>query len=102
MLQERYGLRILHPPDETPLTARLNASRKTWALRERIQKAQRLLLETRKPISLIAEDCGFYDIFHFSREFKRRVGSTPTAWRKAEVWGSMPDQHENVVGSCET
>jgi AraC-like DNA-binding protein len=34
----------------------------------------------------IAETCGFFDAFHFSREFKKVVGQSPSAWRAAE-WG---------------
>jgi AraC-like DNA-binding protein len=36
-----------------------------------------------KPISMIAFDCGFSDIAHFNRLFKKRFGVTPSAVRDA-------------------
>ena len=35
----------------------------------------------------IAEATGFFDAFHFSREFKRAVGQSPAVWRIAEWRG---------------
>jgi AraC-like DNA-binding protein len=33
----------------------------------------------------IAEVCGFCDVYHFSREFKRSIGAPPAAWRRKEM-----------------
>jgi AraC-like DNA-binding protein len=36
-------------------------------------------------VSAVAEACGFCDIYHFSREFRRTVGQSPTQWRRNEA-----------------
>ncbi|WP_247807639.1 AraC family transcriptional regulator [Bradyrhizobium sp. 4] len=46
--------------------------------------AQKLLLETDAGLDAIAERCGFCDVYHFSREFKRSTGTAPHTWRRAE------------------
>lgn len=56
-----------------------------WLLRERLTLAQTLLVETSTSIHEIAERCGFCDVYHFGREFKRVVGIAPAAWRQSEI-----------------
>lgn len=53
-----------------------------WLRRERIMLAQDLLGKPEASVTSIAETCGFYDIYHFSREFRRVVGQSPTEWRR--------------------
>ena len=48
----------------------------------RIESAKRLLSESDKSVSEIAELCGYDGISTFSRDFKLRVGSTPLEYRK--------------------
>ena len=48
----------------------------------RIYHAGRLLKETDKGISVIAESCGFLDAAYFSRYFKQIYGITPREYRK--------------------
>ena len=48
----------------------------------RIEKAKRLLIYSSMPISEIAEEVGFSTVFHFSKFFKKTVGSTPTEYKK--------------------
>lgn len=49
--------------------------------RLRIERAKHLLSTTGKTLTKIADECGFYDISHFSATFLRHVGMRPTAFR---------------------
>ena len=53
-----------------------------FLLRQRIEKAQELMLETRSPLVAIALDVGFETQAHFTTVFKRITGDTPSRWRK--------------------
>ena len=51
-------------------------------LREvRIGVARHMLESTDLPMSQIANDCGFYDQSHFTRQFKSSTGLTPLNYR---------------------
>ncbi len=52
-------------------------------LRRRIEHACDLMLATPDPLSQIAIDCGLADQSHFTRLFRRFIGTTPHAWRRA-------------------
>ena len=54
-----------------------------YLIRRRIERAQGLMLSTAAPLSEIAAECGLADQAHFTRLFRRAVGETPAAWRKA-------------------
>ncbi len=47
----------------------------------RLQKAQRDLRETRKPVAQLAEEVGYGSGEAFSRAFKREFGRSPVQWR---------------------
>ena len=47
----------------------------------RLIHAQWLLLNTERPVTLIAHECGFADCAHFTRWFRRKYGNTPRAFR---------------------
>ncbi|MDO6681913.1 MULTISPECIES: helix-turn-helix domain-containing protein [unclassified Oceanobacter] len=47
-----------------------------------VLEAQRMLIYSSVPVSLIAYDLGFHDPAYFSRFFRRRVGLAPTAFRE--------------------
>jgi AraC-like DNA-binding protein len=48
----------------------------------RISRAKTLLRHTDAPISVIAEETGFYDACHFTKAFRAAVGTSPLAYRK--------------------
>jgi len=54
-----------------------------YIIRCRIERARRLLAETTTPIIEIAPECGFADQVHLTRAFRRMVGTTPAAFRRA-------------------
>lgn len=49
----------------------------------RLGHASRMLIDTPKPIAEIAYHCGFNNISHFNRTFKKRKGSTPKEFRES-------------------
>lgn len=53
-----------------------------WIDIVRIQRAKRLLAETREPVIDIAATVGIEDQSYFSRLFKKETGLTPSAFRK--------------------
>jgi AraC-like DNA-binding protein len=59
----------------------VGSSPMNWLRRERMNAAKRLLVQTGTPISEIAGRCGYPDPLHFSREFRRVTGLSPTAFR---------------------
>ncbi len=69
-------------------SAHLHMTPREWLRRQRIQRAQDLLLRQGVKVSWVAETCGFSDIYHFSREFRRVVGMSPTAWRQSDSGSS--------------
>lgn len=66
----------------------LRASPRQWLQRERLILAQSLITQSPAALAEIAETCGFCDVYHFSREFKRAVGISPAAWRRSELGAS--------------
>ncbi|OZA84711.1 MAG: hypothetical protein B7X76_06295 [Azorhizobium sp. 39-67-5] len=54
-----------------------------YLLRRRIERAQRMLLETGEPVVETALAVGFQTQAHFTTVFRRFVGDTPYRWRCA-------------------
>jgi AraC family transcriptional regulator len=54
-----------------------------YIIRRRIERAQGLMLSTNAPLSEIASECGLADQAHLTRLFRRVVGESPAAWRRA-------------------
>jgi transcriptional regulator GlxA family with amidase domain len=56
-----------------------------FIVRQRVARAQSLMLTTRAPLQQIALDCGLADQAHLSRIFQRFVGESPGSWRRARA-----------------
>lgn len=54
-----------------------------WLRRERLRRACALLLGSSLSLAAVAEQCGFPDVFAFSRCFRREFGQPPGRWRTA-------------------
>lgn len=60
-----------------------------YVIRRRVERAQGLMLSTSASLSAIALDCGLADQAHLSRLFRRFVGESPRAWRRARLGEAM-------------
>jgi AraC-like DNA-binding protein len=56
-----------------------------YVIRRRVERAQGLMLSTEASLSDIALDCGLADQSHLTRLFRRIVGESPRAWRRARL-----------------
>ena len=52
-----------------------------YIIKVRVSAATRMLRETGRPVSEIAQACGFYDHSAFTRVFRKVTGLTPTQMR---------------------
>ena len=57
----------------------------SYQMRRRIERSQGLMLSTNATLTEIALDCGLVDQAHFGRLFRRMVGESPGAWRRARA-----------------
>lgn len=53
-----------------------------YILKVRLNKAQKMLTRSQKPIGEIAMECGFNDFAYFSRSFRKEFGMTPTSYQR--------------------
>ena len=58
-----------------------------FVLRRRLELAARLMLESSESLTDIALCCGFTDQAHLCKHFRRSMGVTPAAWRRARLEG---------------
>ncbi|WP_326534742.1 GlxA family transcriptional regulator [Pseudorhodoferax sp.] len=63
--------------------AHTGTSVQAWLLAERVQLAQRLLEQTRQPMTQVAEAAGFGSPEAFRLHFRRVVGVPPMQWRRS-------------------
>ncbi len=61
----------------------------TYIAHQRVRKAQQLMMSSPEPLAQIALDCGMCDQAHFTRVFRRVVGSCPRAWRRQFMSGAL-------------
>jgi AraC-like DNA-binding protein len=55
----------------------LGISPMTWLRKERMSQAKRLLEETRLPIKIVAEECGYRDLQLFNKSIRAFFGKSP-------------------------
>ena len=58
----------------------------------RMEKAEKMLVETDEKTYIIAQEVGYSDPNYFSRAFKKKVGVTPTEFKEGVVPVELPDQ----------
>jgi AraC-like DNA-binding protein len=54
-----------------------------FLLHLRIQRAQDLLRHTGLTLQQVSDRCGFADVHHFAKTFKKTTGQTPGSYRRA-------------------
>jgi AraC family transcriptional regulator len=60
----------------------------TYVMQRKIERAQGLMLKTDAALSQIALECGLADQAHLNKLFRKLVGQTPAAWRRARTEAS--------------
>jgi AraC-like DNA-binding protein len=61
-----------------------------YLMRRRMERAQGLMLTTDAALGQIALDCGLADQSHLTRLFRKLVGESPAAWRRARIDVGIP------------
>jgi AraC family transcriptional regulator len=74
---------------ETPLT---------YVMKRRMVRAQQLMLMSRVSLSQVALACGMCDQAHFSRTFRRIVGTNPGVWRRQFLLDIGHGEHASATG----
>jgi AraC-like DNA-binding protein len=57
----------------------------TYVMRRRVERAQGMMLQTNSSLAQIAIECGLADQAHLNKSFRRFVGESPGAWRRARA-----------------
>jgi AraC family transcriptional regulator len=70
-----------------------------YVVRRRLELACTMMMTTREPLSQIAVACGLCDQSHFSRLFRKVIGMSPSAWRRAMLAGDTVNFRIIDVGS---
>lgn len=72
-----------------------------YIIHRRIELAQRLMLTTSTPLSIIAATCGMSDHSHLARLFRRVVGEAPSVWRSLHAdTSSSCDRRDRTYEYC--
>lgn len=56
-----------------------------WQTRARLERAKQLLLKGNTPLTNVAVETGFADQAHFTRVFRKNVGTTPASWKRSQI-----------------
>lgn len=56
-----------------------------WHMNARVERAKQMLVESEGPLTSIAAETGFADQAHFTRVFRKTVGTTPALWKKSHT-----------------
>ena len=71
-----------------------------YVAQRRVELARKLMRTTSDPLSQIAVQCGLCDQSHLCRLFRRLVGQSPHAWRRANAGGPRElAQHNPTTGA---
>ena len=71
-----------------------------YVAQRRVELARKLMHTTSDPLSHIAVQCGLCDQSHLCRLFRRLVGQSPHAWRRANAGGPRDlAQHNPTPGT---
>jgi AraC-like DNA-binding protein len=68
-----------------------------FVVSRRIERARHLMRSTELPLSVVALDSGFADQAHFCRLFRRHIGWSPAAWRRANADLERPNTAATAV-----
>jgi AraC-like DNA-binding protein len=71
----------------------------TFLIRRRMERAQGLMLTTDEALGQIALMCGLADQSHLTRLFRKWVGESPAAWRRARMNALGPHRTESGAAS---
>jgi AraC-like DNA-binding protein len=66
-----------------------NMSPRQYLSFKKLNEAKNLLANMEYSIEQISTMTGYYDVAHFSRQFKRWTGLTPSQYRKSNIYRSM-------------
>lgn len=66
----------------TRVKEQIGRSAMDYVIERRMREAQTLLKTTDQPVSAIGEKVGYLEPSTFSRQFRKRYGSSPAAWRE--------------------
>jgi AraC family transcriptional regulator len=69
-----------------------------YVVKRRMVRAQELMSKSRVPLSQVALECGMCDQAHFSRTFRRIVGTNPMAWRRQFLLGPASGEVASKAG----
>lgn len=76
----------------TRVKAQIGQSVMEYVIERRMQEAEALLTTTDKPVSAVGEAVGYPEPSTFSRQFRRRHGLSPAAWREDRLTGKPTEK----------